>query len=293
MKEGSQDGRIVSAHCLAQSLLCANGSAEMGINMKDEKFLEVQDLSWTPEREKQILKEISIVFQKGGFYGILGPNGSGKTSLLKHLIGFVEKQSGAILIEDKAIGELSRKELSRKLALVPQNTGENTAFSAYDMIAMGRNPYRKFLSSLTAEDKAAIDEAIRLSGCEKLLDKSFLSLSGGEAQRVVTARAIAQNTPWILLDEPVSHLDVRYQVELMKTLAYLNEARGTTVIAILHDLNLAASYCRELVLMKHGRIVRSGAAGAVLTKDNLKDVYEIEFSVIENPETGKKYYIPL
>lgn len=256
--------------------------------------LEVQELSWKPEKgKKQVLEEVSVLFKQGGFYALLGPNGSGKTSFMRHIMRFLPIQSGGILLKEKELSQYARKELAKSIAFVPQNTNIDTSFLAYDIIAMGRNPYRRFMEGISAADKSAIEYAVQVTGCKSLLQKRFSNLSGGEAQRVIIARAIAQNTPWLILDEPVAHLDVRYQVETMKTLQELNEKKNISIIIVLHDINLAAAYCKTLVLMKDGKIFASGQKDEVLTQENLKEVYGIEFSIIKDVETGASYYVAI
>ncbi len=255
--------------------------------------LRIQDLSWKPEgKNKKILENISTVLKSGEFYGIIGPNGSGKTSLIRHIMHFLSIQEGDILLSERSLKTFSRKEFAQKLSLVPQNTNIDTDFTVYDIVSMGRNPYHRFLESNTEQDKLIIEEAMKMTGCLEMKDKSFRELSGGEAQRVIISRAIAQNTPYFILDEPIAHLDIRYQVELMKNLKEINEKKQITIIAVLHDINLAASYCKKLILMKRGKIFSEGTVEEVLTLKNLKTVYEIDFNILKNPANGKKYYIP-
>lgn len=157
---------------------------------------------------------------------------------------------------------------------------------------MGRAPHQGKFASVSKKDKEIVEEAMKFTNCDKFRDKSFLNLSGGEAQRVVTARAIAQQTPYLILDEPISHLDIRYQMELMQCLKKLNEERQTTIIAVLHDLNLAYSYCKDILLMKDGNVYASGNRKEVLTRENLHEVYEMDFMIVKHPETNENYYIP-
>lgn len=261
--------------------------------MKDKKELVIQDLSWRPQEKKEnILNNISIELKKGNFYGILGSNGSGKTSLIRHIMKFIKQKEEAIYLEDKSLLKYKRKELAAKIALVPQNTSVDTSFTVYNMIAMGRNPYLKFFGNLEEEDKRIIEEAIQLTGCHTMREKRFIELSGGEAQRVIIARAIAQNTPWLILDEPIAHLDIRYQMELMNTLKYLNQKKHITIIAVLHDLNLAAQYCSHTILMKKGMVYAQGETKEVLVSQILKEVYEIEFDIISDPTKQYSYFFP-
>lgn len=255
--------------------------------------LEVKNLCWQPvKEEKHILNDVNISIADKGFYGILGPNGSGKTSLIRHILRLLSVTEGSIQIKGRDVTEYKRKELATILSFVPQNTNLDSDFTVEDIVMMGRAPYQERFRGITKEERKIVEEAMAFTKCDHLREKSFISLSGGEAQRVVTARAIAQRTPYLILDEPISHLDIRYQVELMQCLRKLNEERGTTIIAVLHDLNLAYMYCKDIILMKNGKIYANGDRKMVMTKENLKEVYEMNFVVVKHPMTGENYYIP-
>ena len=255
--------------------------------------IEVKGVTWQPEKEgKYILNDINVSIFDKGFYGILGPNGSGKTSLIRHILRLLTVMEGKITVKNKGIDEYKRKELATILSFVPQNTNLDSDFTVQDIVMMGRSPYQGRFSSITKEDRNIVEEAMLFTKCDHLRDKSFLSLSGGEAQRAITARAIAQQTSFLILDEPISHLDIRYQVELMQCLKKLNEERGTTIIAVLHDLNLAYMYCKDIILMKDGHVYAKGDRKKVMTLERLKEVYEMDFSIMKHPDTGENYYIP-
>lgn len=256
--------------------------------------IEVKNLTFQPgKHSREILKQINQHFVEGEFYGILGPNGSGKTTFIRHILGLLAVQQGRVTIGEKPLKQWSKVELATQLSFVPQNTYMDAAFTVYDIVAMGRTPYRTHFSSLTKEDDERIEEALEITNCTHLEDKLFYHLSGGEAQRVLIARAIAQDTPWMILDEPISHLDIKHQVELMETLKRLNERKNKTIIAILHDLNLTSAYCKQVVLMKNGTVFASGATTRVLTKENLKQVYDLEFIVKQDGSNGVPYFIPV
>lgn len=258
------------------------------------RSLNIEKLCWRAEdKDRYILNNISGRFQEGGFYGILGPNGSGKTSLVRHILRFIEIKHGIICLNNKDIRNYSRKELACNISFVPQNVNIDVSFTAYDIIAMGRNPYMKRFQDLSEEDRNLINRAMEVTNCTYLKDKTFSYLSGGEAQRVLVARAIAQDTKYLILDEPISHLDIRYQVELMETLRRLNEEDNKTIIIILHDLNLSASYCKEIFLMKDGRVYAEGMVKDVLTEENLKAVYDINFEIHKMKSTDSMFFIPI
>lgn len=259
-----------------------------------ENGLVVEQLGWKPESSKEaILHDISSIFVEGGFYGIMGPNGSGKTSFIRHILRFLEIKEGEIYLENQSLMHYPRKKLATHISFVPQNVNLEIGFTAYEIIAMGRNPYQKRFKQLSKEDHVKIEHAIKVTHCEALKNRPFSYLSGGEAQRVLVARAIAQDTKYLILDEPISHLDIRYQIELMETLKYLNEQEGKTIIAILHDLNLSAAYCKDMVLMKEGTVYASGKVEEVLTKEHLKAVYGMEFEIYEAEHRNQRFYIPV
>ncbi len=256
------------------------------------KKIDVKSLDYRPiSSKKEILKDINATFEKGNFYGIIGPNGSGKTTLVKNILGFVSPNKGDLIIEDINLKNYKRKDLAKKLSLVPQNTNLDNSFTARDIVMMGRAPYQKRFENDTVEDILIVNEAIDLADCKEFADKKVHNLSGGEAQRVVIARAIAQDTEWIILDEPTSSLDVKHQVDLMESLTMLNAKKKKTIIAVLHDINLASEYCSDIIVLKDGRIFKQGKTEEVLRKDILKLVYDIDFTEIINPKTSKKHFV--
>lgn len=258
------------------------------------KELRVDRLSYQPNKyTKEILKEISQNFGCGRFYGILGPNGSGKTTLIRHLLGLLKTQTGKIQLEEKNLTLYHKKELATKLSFVPQNTYLEADFSVADIVAMGRTPYRKRFGDLSKEEEDMIEDAMQITNTYSFREKRFNQLSGGEAQRVLVARAIAQDTPWMILDEPISHLDIKHQVELMETLKRLNVEKKKTIIAILHDLNLTSAYCDQVILMKDGEVYAAGKIEEVLTRENLREVYGLDFEIQRLSSTERKYYMPL
>lgn len=260
----------------------------------DNRNLNIEKLCWQAEdKEKYILNNISGRFKEGGFYGILGPNGSGKTSLVRHILRFIDVKHGLICLDNKDIKDYSRKELACSISFVPQNVNIDVSFTVYDIVAMGRNPYMKRFQDLSQKDRDLINHAMEVTNCAYLKDKAFSYLSGGEAQRVLVARAIAQDTKYLILDEPISHLDIRYQLELMETLKKLNEEENKTIIAILHDLNLSSAYCKEIFLMKDGKVYVEGSVKDVLTEENLKAVYDINFEIHKMKSKNSMFFIPV
>lgn len=263
------------------------------INEAKGQGIVVESLSWhPPKNEKPILNNLNCLIEKGNMYGIIGPNGSGKTSLVRNILRFIEVKEGNIILDEIHLKDYKRKDLAKKIALVPQNTVLDSSFCTYDVVMMGRIPHQKRFANASETDREMVQKAMLLTDCYQLQDKSVATLSGGESQRVITARAIAQDTQWLILDEPTSSLDIKHQIELMDSLKKLNEKKEKTIIAVLHDINIAATYCNRIIMMKNGQIYSNGKTEEVLTEENLNKVYEVDFEILENPRTGKKYYVP-
>lgn len=259
---------------------------------KSMQGIQVNSLTWHAQKEeKVILQKINCTLEKGYIYGLIGPNGSGKTSLAKNILRFIKAQEGEIELDGKELEAYKRQDLAKKIALVPQNTRLDSNFSSYDIVMMGRTPYQKRFADASNTDQEAVKHAMILTDCYDLKDKNVVNLSGGEAQRVVTARAIAQDTQWLILDEPTSSLDIKHQIELMDALVRLNKAKNISVIAILHDINMAAAYCNRIIMMKEGKLHSMGKTEEVLTIKNLEEVYGVGFDLMVNPRTGKNYYM--
>lgn len=260
---------------------------------KSLKQIEVNHLVWQPDKRiDPVLKDINAMLTSGEFYGILGPNGAGKTSIVRQILRLQESNSGSVLMDEKDNKSISRKEMALSLSFLPQEIKKDVDFTAYDVVAMGREPHRKRFTTLSGEDKKIIEQAMEFTNCLHLKDKSISFMSGGERQRVMIARTIAQDTPWIILDEPVSNLDVRHQADLMVVLERLRNEKGKTIVAILHDLNLAATFCTRIILMKQGRVFQEGTTSEVLTEENLQKVYELQFDFLENQKGKLPYIMP-
>lgn len=240
---------------------------------------------------KDILHDINLQFTKGKFYTILGPNGSGKTTLLKNISRAVPIKNKKVYIDDKDINSLSSKELAQNLASVPQNTNIDFEFTALDIVMMGRAPYLKRFQNEQKKDFEIVEESMKITNTFEFKDKNINELSGGERQRVIIARALAQDTDILLLDEPISNLDIQHQVEILDTVKFLS--KDITVIAILHDLNLAAEYSDSLILLKDGHIKAQGSVENVFTEKNLQEVYNMDVCLIQNPITGKPHVLPV
>jgi iron complex transport system ATP-binding protein len=232
--------------------------------------------------DTDILKGINIDADNKEFIGVIGPNGSGKSTLLKCIYRTLKPSSGIIKLDDINLSKLSIKETSKKLAVLSQHNNYNFDFSVKDILLMGRSPHKKFLDRDTKEDYDIIYDSLNKVGMLDFIDRSFLTLSGGEQQRIILARALAQQTNCLILDEPTNHLDIKYQLQLMGIVKNLN----VEVIAAIHDLNIAAMYCDKIYVLKDGNIVAYGTPKEVLTSELIKDVYGVDSIVINNPATN-------
>ena len=257
-----------------------------------------------------VLDGVSLRLADGALAGILGPNGSGKTTLLRLLSGTRRPTSGRVLLGastsleagDRALDQLSRREAARQIAVVPQDTELAFEYRAVEIVLMGRHPHLGVFAVEGPDDIRIAQQAMASTGTSHLADRFFHELSGGEKQRVVIAAALAQLRPSqssasppsvLLLDEPTASLDLGYQLEIASLLVRLNHDHGVTMAISTHDLNLAASICRELILMRDGKVLAAGPTAEVLTPENVKRLYDVEADVHVNSETGHMTVVPV
>jgi iron complex transport system ATP-binding protein len=229
------------------------------------------------------LEDISITFSAGRFYGLLGPNGSGKSTLLDLLSGYLKPERGTIRLNSAMLQSIRRSELATLLTVVPQRFAFNFDFNVYDTVMMGRYPHIPRLSSPTQEDHHLVSESLTLLDIEHLAQRSIRKLSGGETQRAMIARALVQDTDFILLDEVTANLDINHAIAIMRTMAKLVET-GKTVIAALHDLNMALGFCDQVLVLNGGRLHRQGSAMDVINNELVSDIYQVSSEVIRNNE---------
>jgi len=244
-------------------------------------MIDVECLDVTLSK-KLIVDHVSMHIKKEEFVGVIGPNGSGKSTLLKTIYRILKPECGFITIDGQDIRGLTLRESALKSAVVSQHNHYNFDFKVKDVVMMGRAPHKKSMELDNAEDHRIAEEAISKVGMDDFTDRSFYTLSGGEQQRIILARALSQQTPCLLLDEPTNHLDVKYQLHLLDVVKCLK----LTVFCALHDLNLAASYCDRLYMMKEGHIHCSGTPNEVLTERIIKEVYDVDVTVEKNESTG-------
>ena len=234
-----------------------------------------------------ILKGVSIEVSDKDFVGIIGPNGSGKSTLLKSIYRVLTPQSGTVFLDGNALNSYKPKESARKMAVVAQHNYSNFEFSVQDVVLMGRAPHKKAMERDNADDYRIVREALEKVNMGGFAQRSFSTLSGGEQQRVILARALAQQTQCLILDEPTNHLDIKYQLQLMDIVRSLR----LTVVSAIHDLNIAAMYCNKLFVLQNGRIIAFGPPKQVLTREFIRQVYEVEAKLYTDPETGQMHIL--
>ncbi|TQS45193.1 ABC transporter ATP-binding protein [Cryptosporangium phraense] len=241
---------------------------------------------------RRVVHGLDLTIPDGSFTAIVGANGSGKSTLLRGLARLLKPENGSVVLDGKAIGGYSSKEVARRLGLLPQSQTAPDAISVRDLVARGRYPHQTLLRQWSPADQTAVDAALKLTGTTELATRLFDELSGGQRQRVWLALALAQETDILLLDEPTTYLDLRHQIDVLDLCARLRTERGSTLVAVLHDLNLAARYATHLVAMKDGAIVAEGEPAEVITPTLIEDVFGLPCRVIDDPESGTPLIIP-
>ena len=242
--------------------------------------------------DRRILEKVSLTIAAGEFVGLIGANGSGKTTLLRILLGLLPAQTGEVILGADPIVNLSRREIARRATLVRQDTTVDFDFTAREIVAMGRNPYLGRFTPEKAADQRAIASAMRATETESFENRFVTELSGGERQRVHIARAVAQETPLILLDEPTSNLDLTHQFDALQLIKNVTRA-GKAALAAIHDLGLAWRFCNRLLLLSNGRIVADGKPFEVITETNLLNHFGLRARVKRDEETGSLIVFPL
>ena len=247
--------------------------------------IQTRDLSFA-YKDRPVLHSVSLSVEKGEMLGILGPNGSGKTTLLK-ILSAVLRGEGGVSVHGKSIATYTRRELSRLFAVVQQEARVNFPYTAAEIVLMGRASYHSPFALEGQKDLEVARASMELTDSLSLVDRYLHELSGGEKQRVMIARGLAQEPQILLLDEPSAFLDLKHQVQVFELLRRLNRERGLTIVAALHDLNLAALFCPRLVMLRDGKIYRDGSPSEVLTEKTIDEVYGIRVRVESDP-SGEK-----
>ncbi|MBS5281759.1 MAG: ABC transporter ATP-binding protein [Butyricicoccus pullicaecorum] len=228
----------------------------------------------------EILHGLDFTAGDRSLVGVIGPNGSGKSTLLKCIYRVLKPSEGAVFVDGQPLSEYRVRDSAKKIAVLAQHNFYNFEFTVQDVVLMGRAPHKRALERDSAADFKIVHEAMERVGVAPLRDRLFSTLSGGEQQRVLLARALAQQTPCLILDEPTNHLDIKYQLELLDLVRSLDR----TVIAAIHDLNIAAMYCDTIFVMQSGRIVAAGAPRDVLTRSLIRSVYEVDADVFTDSD---------
>lgn len=242
-------------------------------------------------KDKKILQDISFQVEKGDFLCVIGKNGSGKTTLLKTLAKLITPNSGNVFVNNNNIARLNREEIAKQMSIVFQNSYNDLDFKVWDVVLMGRMAYQKLWQKDKEEDFSLTEQALRDTNTLHLKEKSFHLLSGGEQQRVLIARALCQNADLMLLDEPVSNLDIKHQFEIMDLLQDINQRLGKTIFIILHDLNLCLQYAKNILAIEDGQNVMFGSANEILTKENILSLFDVDAQIIKEEESKKNFVL--
>lgn len=245
--------------------------------------LGVENLSYSYGGQGDAITDVCLSVDRGEFVGLIGPNGSGKSTVLKNIYRGLTPDRGSILLDGEDLMKMPFRKSALKLAVVGQENDVPFDFLVEEIVAMGRTPHKKLFDVDNAHDKQIVHHALEHLGMENMAKRSYLHLSGGEKQRVIIARAVAQESDFLILDEPTNHLDISYQMQIFDFIKRLK----VTVLSAIHDLNMAALYCDRIYVLKNGRIVLQGTPEEVLTPENIYDVYGVRSSVEKHPITGK------
>jgi len=238
-----------------------------------------------------VLQDISLSIGAGEMVGLLGPNGSGKTTLVKLVSGVLKPREGEIMLDGSSLSRLHRRFIASRVAVVPQQFHIPFAFNVGEVVMLGRTPFIRAFAGETGADRDAVSTAMEVVGIGELAERRFDELSGGERQKVILAMALAQQPKLLLLDEPTVHLDITHQIEILELVRRLNAEQGITVLAAMHDLNLASLYFGRLVLLKEGRLLSDGTPAEVLTEDRIREVYSASVRVERHPVTGVPHIV--
>jgi iron complex transport system ATP-binding protein len=256
-------------------------------------MLTASDISFAYRGGSLVLDCVSIDVGRRGIVGLLGPNGSGKTTLLRILAGLLHPQAGDVLLDGAPLRTFGRRELARRVGMVPQETHATFDFTALDIVLMGRYPHLGVFQLEGVDDLRIARDALDATGTIHLQDRPFATLSGGEKQRVVIAGAIAQAADLLLLDEPTASLDLSYQLEIAALLRRLNAERGTTVVVCTHDLNLAAGLCDKVVLLRQGRVLAQGPTEQTIDASTIRSTYGVDADVSFHGRAGHLTVVPI
>jgi len=242
--------------------------------------------------DRRVITDLDLAVPPGAITAIVGANACGKSTLLKSMSRLLAPHGGQVLLDGKAVHRMPAKELARTLGLLPQSPIAPEGITVSDLVGRGRHPHQRLLARWSASDDEAVAEALEATGTVELAERPVDELSGGQRQRVWLAMSLAQRTDVLLLDEPTTFLDVSHQVEVLDLLTDLNTARGTTIVMVLHDLNLAARYADHLIAIAGGTVHSAGTPAEVLTAEMVTDVFGLTSEIITDPISGKPLMLP-
>ncbi|MBE1466057.1 ABC transporter ATP-binding protein [Kibdelosporangium phytohabitans] len=243
--------------------------------------------------ERLVVDGLDLDVPQGTVTSVIGPNGCGKSTLLRALGRLLSPRAGEVLLDGKRIDKLPTKEVARTVGLLPQTPVAPDGLTVADLVARGRHPHQTWYRQWSVEDEAAVADALRLTKMDEHASRVVDELSGGQRQRAWISMTLAQGTELLLLDEPITYLDLAHQVDVLDLVHDLHTTRGTTVVMVLHDLNLAARYSDRLVAMRAGKIVAQGDPGDVLTEDLLRDVFDLDAKILTDPVAGTPMVVPI
>ncbi|GAA3652129.1 ABC transporter ATP-binding protein [Microbacterium marinilacus] len=260
--------------------------------MTADHTLEASDLS-LGYRDRAVIDSLDLAVPPGRITAIVGANACGKSTLLRSMSRLLSPRAGQVLLDGRQVHRMPAKELARTLGLLPQSPIAPEGITVSDLVGRGRNPHQGMMTRWTRQDDEAVAAALEVTATLALADRAVDELSGGQRQRVWIAMALAQQTDVLLLDEPTTFLDVAHQIEVLDLLIELNRDRGTTIVMVLHDLNLAARYADHLVAIAGGRVHSAGAPGDVLTADTVRAVFGLDSRIVVDPTSGRPLMLPL
>lgn len=241
--------------------------------------------------ERTLLHDINLQFAPNRVYGLIGHNGSGKSTLLKLLTRQISPSVGSLLLDGRPAAAYSAREYARQVAYLPQHLPAATSLTARELVAMGRYAWSGLMGR-GADDQAAVEEAFALTHTERFADQIVDTLSGGERSRIWLAMCLAQQSRFLLLDEPLAALDIAHQIEVMALVNSLSRRLNLGVVIVIHDINLAAQYCDELIALKQGRLLKQGRPSEIMTAAVLKEIYSVDMNIIAHPHSGRPVALP-
>lgn len=242
---------------------------------------------------RKVIQGIDVKIPENKISVIIGANACGKSTLLKSMARLIKPFEGKVVLDGKSITSIKPKKVARIMGLLPQIPVVPESITVADLVMRGRFPYQSFLGNQSEDDYRAVATALKNMGIDSIAQRNVNELSGGQRQRVWIAMALAQETDILLLDEPTTYLDVTHQIEILDLLTKLNKKRGTTIVMVLHDINLSCRYANHIIAIKDGRIVAEGRPKDIVTKDLIKDVFDLKSQIIEDPESGTPLMVPL